>query len=255
MKIDELNARASELRDKIYNAQDKLDQQLAKIEDEDRSWSDAEKEERAGVQAEIDGWQERLDHIQRKLGTGPHSKTLNADIGLSDTEKRRYSLRAALAAMASPGDARLQEAAKFEREVSEALQEGRAGREPPRGMYIPRFIFGGGDDHVEKRTQLAADGSLGGYLVDESLREDLFIGLLRNSSVMGQLGVRMLPGLVGDVLIPKQDSAGTVYWVQGEETDITESTAGFGQLTLRPKHMGVHTRLSRQLLVQTIAWC
>ena len=50
----------------------------------------------------------------------------------------------------------------------------------------------------------------GGNLVASNLLADNFIEALRNRTVVGELGATMLPGLVGDVAIPKRTGDNTV---------------------------------------------
>jgi HK97 family phage major capsid protein len=60
----------------------------------------------------------------------------------------------------------------------------------------------------------------------------------------------MLPGLVGNVTIPKQTAAATAYWLTNEATAITESQLTLGQLSLTPKTVGAYTEISRLMLLQ-----
>lgn len=66
---------------------------------------------------------------------------------------------------------------------------------------------------------------------------------------MKSLGARVLSGLRGDVVIPKQTAAATAYWV-AEGDGLTESSATFDTIKLTPKHVGALSSVSRQLLQQ-----
>ena len=71
------------------------------------------------------------------------------------------------------------------------------------------------------------------------------------AAVVVMAGATRLPGLVGDVVIPKQTGAGTHYWLATEEADVTASDQVFGAIRMSPKHGAAHTRFSRQLLRQS----
>jgi len=77
-----------------------------------------------------------------------------------------------------------------------------------------------------------------------------FIELLRNNMKMRELGMTIMSGLVGTPSIPRQDTAGTVYWV-AEGVAPTESNLTVGQLQLTPKTVGAVQEFTRQLLIQS----
>lgn len=108
------------------------------------------------------------------------------------------------------------------------------------GVLVPSSLF-------EKRaTQTTTSQS---SIVPDDFRADQFIGLLRNAMVMRSLGARVLTGLRGDVVIPKQTGASTAYWV-AEGDSLTESNPTFSTVKLEPKHVGALSSVSRQLLQQ-----
>jgi HK97 family phage major capsid protein len=90
----------------------------------------------------------------------------------------------------------------------------------------------------------------GGQTVDTVLASGSFIDLLRNRSILMQAGARVLAGLVGDVAIPKQTGAATMYWV-GENGAPTESTPTLGQVALTPHTAAAYTQFSRKLMLQS----
>lgn len=83
----------------------------------------------------------------------------------------------------------------------------------------------------------------------EDFRADQFVGLLRNSMVVRSLGARVLPNLRGDVVIPRQATSSTAQWL-AEGDSLSDSGMTFNNITLKPKHVGAITELSRQLLQQ-----
>ena len=103
---------------------------------------------------------------------------------------------------------------------------------------------------VQKRDMsTAANG--GGYLVETVNDAASFIELLRNRTVVGELGATILSGLKGNITIPKQTAAGTAYWLSNETTSATESNQTIGQLAMSPKTVGAYTEYSRQLMLQS----
>jgi HK97 family phage major capsid protein/HK97 family phage prohead protease len=172
-----------------------------------------------------------------KLATAP---VRTADVGMSRTEVKRYSLMRALNALANPNDANAQRAAAFERECSDAVA-GKMGKSA-RGFYLPH--------DVQKRDLTVGTSTAGGHTVATDLLAGDFITLLRNAMVIMGMGTRMLTGLQGNVAIPRQTGAGTAYWV-AESSAPTESQQAFDQVTMSPKTVGAFTDISRKLLAQS----
>lgn len=175
------------------------------------------------------------NEIMQKMASAPARSA--PDLGLSEKEARNFSVLRAIHALTS-GDWKN---AGFERECHDALTK-RLGESKNGGVYVPY--------EVQKRDMsTAANG--GGYLVATDNLGGSFIDLLRNRTVVGQLGAVMLSGLKGNVTIPKQTAAGTAYWLANEATAITESNQTIGQLALSPKNLGAYTEISRQLMMQS----
>lgn len=172
-----------------------------------------------------------------KLATAP---VRTADVGMSKTEVKRYSLIRALHALANPADAAAQRAAAFERECSDAVSS-KLGKSA-RGFFLPH--------DVQKRDLVVGTASAGGNLVATDLLAGDFISLLRNAMVIMGMGTRMLTGLNGNIAIPRHSGAATAYWV-AESGAPTESQQAFDQVTMSPKTVGAYTDISRKLLLQS----
>jgi HK97 family phage major capsid protein/HK97 family phage prohead protease len=172
-----------------------------------------------------------------KLTTAP---VRTADVGMTKTEVKRYSLMRALNALANPSDAAAQRAAAFERECSDAV--GAKLGKSARGFFLPH--------DVQKRDLTVSPASAGGNLVATDLLAGDFISLLRNAMVIMGMGTRMLTGLNGNIAIPRHSGAGTAYWV-AESNAPTESSQTFDQVTMSPKTVGAFTDISRKLLLQS----
>jgi len=161
-------------------------------------------------------------------------------IGLTQKEARKYSVVRALNALANPTDRLAQEAAAFEREVSEAV--GQHLSKSAEGLFMPAEVM--------QRDLVVGTDTAGGHLVETDLQAGSFIELLRNAMVCRAMGARVLSGLVGDVAIPRQTGGATAYWV-AESGSPTEGQQAFDQVTLAPKTVGAFTDISRKLLKQS----
>ena len=108
------------------------------------------------------------------------------------------------------------------------------------GVAVPMSLF-------EKRAAQTTTTAAG--IVPEDFRPDQFVGLLRNALVVRSLGARVLPGLRGDVVIPRQKTSSTAAWLAEGEA-LSDSGLTFDSIGLKPRHVGALTELSRQLLQQ-----
>ncbi len=203
-----------------------------------------------------------------KLKPAPTS----ADIGLSDKEKRSYSVVRLMHALLEPNDKEAQARAAFEIEASVAARKlrpvddmgGAHAAHRSVGFTVPTDVLGGpvGFERsaaadaaallrraMAQRDLVVGTPTAGGNLVATDLLVSSFIDLLRNRMVMGTLGATVLDGLVGNVAIPSQTLGATTYWVT-EGNAPTESQQAFGQVTLTPKTVGMWTDFSRKTLLQ-----
>lgn len=166
----------------------------------------------------------------------------NNDIGLNNKEKRSFSIVRAIAALANPTDRRLREAAAFEFEASEAAAQ-RYGRSA-QGVMVPVDVLG-----VWKQRDLNTSDD--NEIVATNLLAGEFIDVLRNSVSVMAAGARMLPGLVGNVAIPKKTAASSGGWISTEGGAASESEPTFGTVSLTPKNVGAFTDMTRQLILQS----
>lgn len=158
-----------------------------------------------------------------------------AELGLTPQETREFSIvRAARAYLA-----RDWKGAGFELECSRAVAE-RLGREA-KGFFVPLEV---------QRTMTAGNAAAGGYLVGTEHRADMFIEALRASAIAFRAGVRTLPGLVGNVSIPKQTSNATFAWI-AEGADVALTDLALGAVTLTPRTISGGVPMTRKLLQQS----
>ncbi len=122
--------------------------------------------------------------------------------------------------------------------LAEYAQEQKRSGITGRGVLVPQSLF-------EKRAAQTTTTAAG--IVPDDFRADQFVGLLRNAMLVKSLGARVLPNLRGDVVIPRQATTATAQWI-AEGTALTDSGITFDNITLKPRHVGAITELSRQLL-------
>ena len=164
----------------------------------------------------------------------------NADIGMSGKETKQYSVLRALHALTNPTDAAAQRSAAFERECSDeyAKRSGKAAQ----GLFVP--------PEVQRRDLNVGTPTAGGNAVATNLLAGSFIELLRNAMVIDKMGAIYLPGLVGNIAIPKQTGSATAYWVI-EGAAPTESQQTIGQVSMSPKTIGAYTDFTRRMFLQS----
>ena len=166
------------------------------------------------------------------------------NLDLSPKDQKRFSLFRAIRAMSGKEGDTWEKTAGFEHECQKAILA-RVGLQTSvhGGFYIPM--------DVQKRDLTVGTPTAGGNLVATDLNAASFIDLLRARARVAQLGATMLPGLVGNLSIPRLTGAATGYWLANEATAITESQQTIGQLALAPKNLGAYTEISRQLMLQS----
>jgi HK97 family phage major capsid protein len=165
-----------------------------------------------------------------------------ANIGLTQKEVRKFSLMAAIRAMANPTDFRAQEEARFEFEASAAAQ--RAAGVDAKGLMIPGDVL----RSWAKRDLNTSDDS---SVIAQDFRGGDFIDVLRNASSVMQAGATMLTGLKGNVAIPKKATGSAAGWISTEGGAASESEPTFGQVTMTPKTLGAFTDITRLMMMQS----
>lgn len=168
-------------------------------------------------------------------------------IEMSPKEQRSYSLTRALMSMVP--NSRVD--AGFEREVSQTIAQ-RLGRSA-NGIFLPLSLTR--DAAAAQHTRAAVTGnvagttSLGGAGVETSVDE--LIELLRNQAIVRQLGARIMTGLQGNILFPRQITANTWTW-EGENPATAKAltAATLDSFTMSPKTGMGGTAYSKQFLAQ-----
>lgn len=183
-------------------------------------------------------------HLQRSQSVASLGSSPNPE--LTEKEKARYSMFRAINATLGQN----WKDAGFEREVSAEIAK-RSGKST-NGFFLPTNIPFYDRLTAQRAFDYATSGgsSGGGNIVATNLLTGNFIDLLRNKVRVMQLGATMLSGLVGNVDIPKQTGAGSVYWV-GEGVDLTQTGGIYGKVSLTPKHIGAFSLITRNMLQQS----
>ena len=165
-----------------------------------------------------------------------------APVDMAPAERAKYSITAGIRAALS-GDWSSREAGLV-RELSQEVQRtsGMSAR-AEKSFFVPF-------NALTRSTYVTSSASTGGDIVATDLLADEFIEYLRNNSVMLALGVRSMPGLVGNVDIPRRSGVASTYYLSTETTAITQAESTFDQVSLSPKNLAALSKYSRQMLLQ-----
>lgn len=188
----------------------------------------------------VEQFKTALLNQHKERAASPDSQSTVRDLDLTEKERSQYSVMNVVRALATGN---FEKHAPFEAEVSRTIAE--ENNTEVRGILVPYDILGHG-----MRQQEAATAGLGGNLVETELHSEMFIEALRQKSMMGQLGVRTMAGLMGNVDIPKQTGTATFYWVD-EDGEPTDSDLDFGLVKMSPRTVAGAVPMTRRLMVQT----
>lgn len=179
-------------------------------------------------------------------------KDASKPIGLSDKEAKSFSIVKLMRALAAdPADRGSREAAKFELEACAAAAD-QVKHRALKGTMIPVDVLTApfsqrGTDTISIASGAGYTGT-GGNTVQTQLQASSFIDILRNRTILMQLGTT-LSGLVGNLDIPKQLTGNSGYWI-GEDADATKGDMDFGLISLRPKTVANYSEITRRMLQQ-----
>jgi HK97 family phage major capsid protein/HK97 family phage prohead protease len=174
-------------------------------------------------------------------------------IGLSEKEARSFSFVRLLRALTEPTDRGAQNAAAFELDACTAAAE-RVNHREIKGTMIPSDVLlqplmGQRGTNTISIASGAGYTGTAGNTVQTTLLASSFIDLLRNRTVLMQLGTEM-GGLVGNFDIPRQTTGTKGYWV-GEDANVPKEDIDFGLLQLRPKTVGSVSEITRRTMMQS----
>lgn len=198
-----------------------------------------------------EGWtvpqfnEKALEVIGQRNSEARVSSQHDGEVDLSDRDRGEFSLVRLMDALSNPNDRSARERAAFELEVSAEAQRGFGSEFKCRGEFVPESLLAG------KRTLSAGTATDGAELVATNLLAGSYIEVLRNASAAMRAGITMLPGLVGNVAIPRQTSGASSTWISAEDGDATGGEPQFDQVTLSPKDLACYTEVTRRLLLQS----
>ena len=155
-------------------------------------------------------------------------------LGFSDKDTKRYSLLNAIrASMSGNWD----KEAGFERECSQAIEDD-LGKEA-RGFFVP-YEVQQRVMNVTTGTDLIATDHLAGSFIDS----------LRARAVLGEAGATFLPGLQGNIDIPKKVGSASFQWL-ADDADVSDSDLSLGSVAMTPHTVAGSVPMSRRLLKQS----
>ena len=180
-------------------------------------------------------------------------------LGMSDKDLKRFSMARFLRAVAVRSghlDAAVAGETGFELDVATEAAKSfqKVTGQAAKGMIIPVDVVMDRRPYsadMLQRVLTAGTATDGAELVADELLAGSFIDVLRNLAVVANMGARLLPGLVGDILIPRKTSGSSAGWVSTETGNVANSEAQFDQVALTPKTLGSYSDISRQLLMQS----
>jgi len=179
----------------------------------------------------------------------PAAERGTMDLPLRESDRRRFSYSRAV--LMAAGEVR---ADGLEAEVDQELKRKLStGGLPLRGngVLVPYDLRSREQRWQDAERATRGLTSIGNGAEVVADRPGELIELLRNRAMVINLGARVLAGLTGPVPFPKQDAAGTAYWIgENPGADVSDSDLGLGLVTLQPKTLQASTAYSRQLLTQ-----
>ena len=157
-----------------------------------------------------------------------------AVLGLSEKDVQSYSITRLISA-ASSGN---WQNAGLELECSRALQsKGFDGQN-----LIPT-------EALRVFNSQSSPTQAGNLVATEHLGSS-FIDYLRARTFVFEMGAMRMPGLQGNVEIPRQTGTSSLGWV-AEDADLPLTGPSFDNLTLKPRTVGAYAEFSRMLAVQS----
>lgn len=184
-----------------------------------------------------------LESVGERNNKARVNETRQVDVDLSRRDHSRFSFVRLMDALSNPNDRAAQNRAAFELEVCADAESSMPNGFNARGVYIPPSII--------SRDLTAGTATDGAELVATNLLAGEYISVLRNNMVALQAGARLLPGLVGNVDIPRQTSGAVATWISAEDGDAGNSDPQFDSVSLTPKDLAAYTQVSRRLTQQS----
>lgn len=237
--------------DKVKALSGKIENKTWK-EEEDGPALDAAQSELEALETEVRRLEKILD-TETRSAAWTSSATTDAPITVNVIEKRgdkvedlqkRFHFAEAIRAMHS---GKLEGLAKemHEEATKEANDVGL--RDFGKGIMIPSFIQQRTVPGFHKRD-MSTTVTDGGYTIQTELGQ--LIPYLDPQGILSRLGVEFLPGLVGNIDFPTNDTTPTAVWA-AENAASTESNPTTGRVQMSPNRLTAWSDFSTQLLRQS----
>jgi len=252
---NKLKEQRSTLQDELNGYDKELQDLMGKITTENRSYTDVENARRSEIVAKSTKLISNITDISKQIELRTHEEGIEARVigGIindeskkqEDKELRKYSLLRGMNLLVSG-----KQLDGIELEMhQEAEKEMRsAGMLSKGNLLIPSRLINKRDSQsqAEKRAALAAGAGSGSYFVQTDVTD--FIPALYSKNVLVELGARMIPGLVGNISIPKAGGASAAW--EGENEAIADGAPTATPVTASPKRLGAYGLISKTLLQQ-----
>lgn len=149
----------------------------------------------------------------------------------------RYSLRNLILASVDP--AKYGHLCGYEREQSSEIERRFSMR--AEGSLIPASVL---------RRDLATGLNGGRSVIEDTMREDMLLRVLRPQARVIQAGARVLGGLSGNLRIPRQTAGAETSW-KTEQGEASETNVELDDLELSPRRLTAYIDVSKQQLIQS----
>lgn len=207
------------------------------------------REEASRFIAENKSVEEFRQFVMNKFKEPSALRTPVTDIGLSENDKKTFSLRNAILAMVEGRVDKL----GVEYEASKTIAEKLGRAQGKANLFIPNEIQNRQID-ISKlppavRDLVVGTPASGGYTVQYQYIPQSFIEILNNAMALQQAGVTRIDGLQGNIPMTRELSSNLFYMV-AESNGPTQSDITFGQTIASPKTGGALTKMSHKFLLQ-----
>lgn len=245
--IAEMRDRLAQIKTEIEGFDAKAKAETRALTTDEQSKYDALLTEGEGLVSSIEAEEKRTAQLGKITGalTGLVPKGAPAVHVRSD---RPYSLIRAIRAMVpGPDQGSALKDADVEVRASDELAEFNSKR--PNGLFVPhRALL---SQEVEQRVVGKANpNTTGAAGIQTDLLVNELVELFRNEAMVGRMGARILPGLVGDVSIPRQSAGASAAFVANEDTAVSESSLTLNNISMTPKTVGLKSTITRRMLLQ-----
>lgn len=172
-------------------------------------------------------------------------RTPVTDIGLSDKEKNKFSIRKAILAMV---DGRV-DTLGVEYEASKVIADKLGRSQLKNNLFLPYEIQNRQIVTPKQRDLVVGTDASGGFTVKKEYPAQSFIEILQDSNALVQAGVSVIENLQGKVPMTRELSS-NIFYMAAESAGPTQSDITFGQAEYGPETGGALTKMSHKFLLQ-----